>query len=305
MSKWFAILLILTMLLYPSRGASQQALQLSTLEVDLWPEYDRPGVLVIYHLTLPTDATLPASLSLRIPKEVGEPHAVAVQQPNGQLFSIAYDVQISGDYLIISFMATLPQVQVEYYDPQLTVNAADGTRQFTYTWQGDYTAERMVVQVQEPPEANNLSITPGPVSSRVESDGLTYYQKDIGPINAGQTFSLKISYQKDSESLTIEKLQVQPSAPLSTAPTWQDRLSTALPWILGILGVLLIVGGGFWFLKSSRQTKPVKRSRRTRAPILQTSQAGSESAIYCHQCGKRASAGDRFCRSCGTRLRIE
>ena len=25
--------------------------------------------------------------------------------------------------------------------------------------------------------------------------------------------------------------------------------------------------------------------------------------IFCHRCGKRAASGDRFCRSCGTKLR--
>ena len=303
MPKWTALCLIFALLLIPGPVRGQSLVKFNALEVDLWPEYDRTGVLVIYHITLPAETTLPASLALRLPKAAGKPNAVAVQQPNGQLFSVDYQTQVDGDDEIISFSATLLQVQVEYYDPGLKIT--DKTRNFSYTWPGNYAVDKMLVQVQQPPDASSLNITPGPVTSHVGSDNLTYYQKDIGAVTIGQTFSLEVTYQKDTDSLTVEKLQVQPSAPLTTAPTWQDRLQVALPWFLGALGVLLILGGGYWFWKSGRSAQPVKRYRRPRTAITQASPADGEIIIYCHQCGKRAATGDRFCRSCGTRLRVE
>lgn len=304
MTKWTVLWIILALVFLPIRVKGQEVLKLSEVEVDLWPEYDRPGMLVIYHITLPAEVNLPASLTLRLPKAAGEPNAVAVQQPNGQLFSIDYDLQTIGDYGIISFTTTLPQVQVEYYDPRLNIDPTDKTRQFAFTWPGDYTVSNLRLEVQLPPDASFLSITPGPVTSRIGNDGLIYYQKEIGPVNAGQTFSIRVDYQKSTDSLTVEKLSVQPSAPLSSAPTWQDRLTTALPWLLGLTGVLLILGGGYWFLKSGRQTQPAKQYRRSRRTAAPTTPSVGEHAVYCHQCGKRALPGDRFCRSCGTRLRI-
>jgi hypothetical protein len=40
---------------------------LSTLEVSLWPEFDRPDVLVINRGLLAADAGLPAPVEIRIP----------------------------------------------------------------------------------------------------------------------------------------------------------------------------------------------------------------------------------------------
>jgi hypothetical protein len=79
-----------------------------------------------------------------------------------------------------------------------------------------------------------------------------------------------------------------------------------LPWILGILGVALIVGGGLWYWQSGKQSATDKSRRRRRTARLKVSDetaAGDE--VYCQNCGKRASVGDRFCRTCGTKLRIE
>lgn len=76
-------------------------------------------------------------------------------------------------------------------------------------------------------------------------------------------------------------------------------------WLLVFLGLVLIGGGGYWYWRSGQQESPAKARRRRRAPRQETAAAFTQEAIYCHQCGKRAGAGDRFCRSCGSRLRTE
>lgn len=117
-------ILILAVLLIPFPAFSQSATRLSNLVVDLWPEYDRPSVLVIYHATLAAETNLPTELTFRIPAAAGEPNAVAVRQPDGQLFSVDYETQISGEWELITFTATLPEIQLEYYDPGLIRKAA-------------------------------------------------------------------------------------------------------------------------------------------------------------------------------------
>lgn len=316
MPKWLLSFLLLIVLIIPSPAYSQDSLRFSRLEVDLWPEYDRPSVLIIYRITLPVETTLPVDLAMRIPAEAGEPNAVAVRQPDGQLFSVDYQTRTSGEWQIISFTATLPEVQLEYYDPGLQQD--DSQRGFTFNWPGDYDIDQMVVQTQLPVGAANMLITPGPVSSQVLEDGLTYYFKEIGAVTKGQTFSIDMTYRKDSTLLSVESLQVQPSAPLSPTNTWRDQLHAALPWLfpedgstyqilpwaLGILALVLIFGGGYWYWRSGREAPEPKRRRRTPASAANppATEAGS---VYCHQCGKRANPGDSFCRSCGTRLRSE
>jgi hypothetical protein len=318
MRKIIWSLLMLAIMLSAFPVLSQSTPRLSNLEIDLWPEYDHPSVLVIYHLTLASETTLPTELTFHIPAAAGEPNAVAVRQPDGQLFSIDYNTQINGDWELITFTATLPEIQIEYYDPGLKQDGSQ--KSFTYTWPGDYTVDKMFLQVQQPVGATNMQITPGPVSQVTGGDGMTYYTKEIGSTTQGQTFSIEISYQKESSQLSVSTLEVQPSAPLSSNSTWLENLRAAipwlfpesgspyqvLPWILGVLALVLIFGGGYWYWRTGREDSTPKRRRRSKGSTSKEDGTSLETGnIYCHQCGKRASPGDSFCRSCGTKLRIE
>ena len=283
---------------------AQEEIKLSNLEVDLWPEYDRPSVLVIYRITLPPTISLPVDLTFRIPAAAGDPSAVAVRQMAAEgdsgLFTIPYQRQVVGEWGLITITATVPEVQLEYYDPGLVKQGE--ARTFEYRWPGDYAIDALILQVQQPLGASEMRISPASDAGVSGNDGLVYYNKKIGSLASGQTFSLTVEYDKASDDLTAANMQVQPSAPVSVTPG-QNNLMTLLPWALGILGVLLILGGVVWYRQSGRG-KPDDRSRRRRAAALRDREE-TDSFIYCHQCGKRASPGDRFCRTCGTKLRTE
>jgi hypothetical protein len=318
MRKWIIALFVITFWLIPYPASSQENVQLSTLEVDLWPEYDRPSVLVIYHITLSDETQLPTELIFQIPTAAGEPNAVAIQQPDGQLFSTDYRTQINGKWELVTFTTTFPEVQIEYYDPNLKTDGEQ--RSFTYNWPGDYAVGKMAVQIQLPVGASDMVITPGPANSQTGADGMTYYLKDIGQVDAGETFSIEFTYQKTSSQLSVESLTVEPSAPLTSGDTFREKIQAAIPWLfpeeggiykvvpwlLGLLAMALLVGGGIWYWRSGREEKAPKRSRHSRRSKVDSETPSMEAGnIYCHQCGKRANSGDRFCRSCGTRLRVE
>jgi hypothetical protein len=79
------------------------------------------------------------------------------------------------------------------------------------------------------------------------------------------------------------------------------RVSIAnLPWIIGGFGLALIVIALFTYWRST-QTSEEKTPRRRQRPAAE---AGDREA-YCHECGARAHPGDRFCRTCGSRLKVE
>jgi hypothetical protein len=304
MRRWaFLITLILAMLL-PLGVHAQTSLVLSSLQIGIWPEYDKPSVLVIYQMTLSATTTYPADVSLRIPTAAGEPWAVAVRQPDGSLDNINKTRQVVGEWAIINFTTAVPEVQLEYYDPGLTKDG--NARHYTYVWPGDYAVGQLSIQVQQPSGATDMRISPSLGAGAVGSGNLTYYTQDIGAIPAGQNFQIRIDYQKSNDVLSAENLPVEPSAPIPQGAASDLNLSTWLPWILGILGAGLIIGGIVWFWQTGRQ-RPVSHTprRRSRAGSYQpeASSGSDEAAVYCSQCGKRALPGDQFCRSCGTPIR--
>jgi hypothetical protein len=297
------ILLIFALALLLVPGRAQSDIRLARMEVDLWPEYDRPNLLVIYQAALPAEVTLPIELTFRIPVEAGEPHAVAVQQPDGQLLTTGYTRQVSGDWALITFTATTPQAWLEYYDPGLNFDGRQ--RRFEYFWPGDYAVDSFVIEVQQPTGSSDMRVSPVTASSNQRQDGFTYNTAEVGSFEAGETFTIRVEYQKAGDALSVDDLEIRPSAPITAPAPGGFDFRTALPWVLGILGLLLLAGGGWWFWRSS-QGEDLAPARRRRKPASAPSiPAVPGEGIYCHQCGKRASSGDRFCRSCGARLRVE
>ena len=89
---------------------------LAELQIALWPEYDQPGVLVIYRGLFAPDTTLPAPVEIRIPASVGQPTAVAYVDDSGQRFNQQYTTRIENDQLVVSFELPTLGFQLEYYD---------------------------------------------------------------------------------------------------------------------------------------------------------------------------------------------
>jgi zinc-ribbon domain len=303
MRKWVLPLLIILLMLLPGVARAQDPITISSLQVQIWPEYDNPGALVIYQLTLAAGTSFPASLSIHIPLAAGEPYAVAARQVDGSLYTIDRTRQVAGDWAAINFSTSSSEVQLEFYDPSLQKDG--NAHHYEYIWPGDYAVSQFVMQVQQPYDATDMRISPSLGAGAKGSDSLTYYTQDIGAIPAGQKITLTIDYQKPTDTLSVESLPIQPSSniPLSSAPDL--NVSTWLPWILGILGAGLIIGGIIWFWQTGRQ-RPVTQARRKRSRAglseAQVSAGPDEDAVYCSQCGKRALPGDQFCRYCGTRI---
>lgn len=304
MVKRIFALAILIFLTLPIGIYAQETVSLSNLEVDLWPEYDRPNMLVIYHATLSPEISPPVDVTFRIPVEAGNPNAVAVRQLDGSLYSVAYDRQVNGDWGLITFTATSPEVQLEYYDPSLELQSEQ--RHYEYVWPGDYAVQNLVIKAQQPVGASEIRFSPSMNSSSTGQDGMVYYATEVGSLAAGDTFSIAMDYRKSNDVLSVEQFEVQPSAPLPPDANAQAEWIKYLPWVLGVLGIALIAGGGYWYWQQSRDEQPAtKTRRRRRATQSDTEAASTEEGVYCHHCGKRANASDKFCRACGTRLRTE
>jgi len=290
-------LLSITILTLTQTGRAQDEIQLDTLEVNLWPEYDRAEMLVIYKIKLLPESS-PSDLTFRIPKAAGEPYKVASWAVDGNLYETPYTFRAGSEWGEITIKTTATDFQIEYYDPRLVRQGP--SRTFTYTWPGDYAVILATIVVQQPQDASQMEFTPADVTSHKGVDDLVYYAKQVGALRKGQTYDFSLSYQKSSDVLTFENQQVHTGGALP-----QSMWSRGLPWALALLALLLIAGGVLVYWRSGQpQASEKKRRRRKPAPAASGEAASEDSGVYCHSCGRRASASDIFCRSCGTKLRI-
>jgi len=303
MRRWGIFLLLVLFLSLPAAALAQTTLVAESVVVNLWPEYDQPTMLVIYHIKLGAATALPANVTLSIPSAAGDPYNVASREADGQLYNLPYQRTVQGNYAQVTFTATSTEIQFEYYDPGLA--KAGDRRNFTYEWQGDLEVQSMTIEVQQPKNASTMTISPSLGSGITGEGGLVYYTAVIGSVSAGTKFKVALTYEKGDDSLSASTLSLQPSEPITpTTPGRSVNLNTVLAWGLAVLGIILIVAVIVWFANSGRSSPrggPRQRHpARNRVPLAAPAE---EDSVYCSQCGSRAMPGDTFCRKCGTQLR--
>ena len=301
MRKVFFAVAILLVLMIASPVQAQIGTSLSSVRIDILPEYDQPKVLVIYHITLPTDITLPVVLNLRVPAEA-EVFAVAIVDPvTAKLLNAPYDRSAAGTWASLAITVNARDVQVEFYQP---LKKDGNARHIVFEWPGDYAVDAFAVALQQPTGATDLVTDPALETSANSQDGFVYYQSTPQAMEVGQTYVFTADYQKNTDALSTSGLPVQPTQSLDGNISGRVTMNSLLPWILaGIGGALIIVGivGGLYLWKNGTRRSPAIRKRHSQRQ-QQTIETGE---VYCNQCGKRAQPGDVFCRACGMRLRKE
>jgi len=247
---WVEIACVLMLFLIAAPGQAQGGgVTLATLRVGLWPEYDRPEMLVIYWGEVDSPVGFPVTLSLRIP-EGAEPFVVAAQPgPDEPVDEVSFENTLEEDWQVISFEVNGPQFQFEYYAPI----PRDGTqRSPAFVWPGDYPVDTFSVELQQPPHSNDLRTDPALPSSEVrEEDNLIYLSGQFGPLADSQEFTLTISYTRDSDELTADLLSAlaassaQSSGGTSTSTTLstqQTSGSTDIVLIVAVAVVFFLLG---------------------------------------------------------------
>ncbi len=302
MRKWLAVLAVLAALWISFPAQAQTEVKFDSAVVELWPEFDKPEMLVMYQLVLSSSTTLPLDLDFRVPASATI-QAVAVGQTQATITDqgIVYESRKDGDWTVITIKnVTAPAIRIEYYD-RLEIQGTG--RHYVYQWPGDNATAALTIIFQQPVGATDLVTDPVLTNSGIDQVGLVYYQSAPQSFVAGQSFTLTADYQKATDALSNTGLPVQPTQPLDASTPGRVTMSSVLPWVLaGIGGALIVVGivSGLYMWKKSPRRSPASRKRHS-----QPQQAGETDATYCHQCGKRAQPGDVFCRTCGMRLRKE
>ncbi len=296
--------------------AQEEAPTLADLQISIWPEFDRPEVLVIYGGELDADVSLPVLLEIAVPARVGKLHAMAYPDETGRLLdNPSYTTRVEGDLLIVSFEQSTDEFHLEYYDA-LPVDD-EGKRTYTFTYTADYATTELNLDFQQPPTAEGFVVTPTPDAVVVGDVGLTYSLVEAGAVAAGDFREWTFSYVKDDAALTVDSIATVPIE-VSDATSTSGGTSDPTVWIFLVAFVALVgVGATGYWLGHRTQAAPravplVQRPKKRRGSGkgLQSVQAKPRPVVeqwtrFCHQCGAELRSDSAFCHACGSQVRDE
>ena len=260
---------------------------LSSLSIAIWPEYDRPEVLVIYWGEFAPDVALPVPVRWRIPAAAGAPSAVAGVDSQGNKLNQSYTSQVEGDWLVLSFELSTRAFQIEYYAPYVTTGEE---RSFAFTYPGDYPVTAFSLEAQAPRTAQSFALEPAAASPRQGEDGLTYYQVQGLSLAQEESRSWTVRYAKSDSTLSLSQtLPLEATAAVPAGASGGEGSSTVWIFLIAFIALVAVGAGAFWL------------GRRATGPA---SSEGVEAELaFCHVCGARLPKDARFCPKCSAPVR--
>lgn len=261
----------------------------------LWPEYDDPGLLVIFSGVFTDSATFPRQVAFPIPTGARGVQATVIAA-NGDLLSQSWQI-IDG-----KLTYTLPQAsfQIEFY---LDRPPSGAQRDISYTFEAGYAIKNLAISFQQPARATGFAATPQPQESFQGSDGFTYYTIARTDVAAGERLPLTMRYTKNDQGLSVAQAQPNTVGPAATGGPQSVAAAGALPtWLpyalIGLGLAALAAAAGYWYLQMRSPGAPAGLARRPHNDSLPKPRA-TDAVAFCTQCGHQFGPQDRFCASCG------
>lgn len=306
MRRFFVFLTLVALLFSntPAKAQAQANLDYDSVAVSIWPEFDNDQALVIYRLSLSQKTTLPAEIELRVPSTVDRLWTIAVGDSFETVSDAGVDYQFkNGDaFSTITLTAKSRFIQIEFYDG---IKKTDKTRDYTYQWNGDGAIGTFQFELRQPLQSADLKIAPALSAPVIDPEGFAVSSDTKINVQNGEKIIYKFSYTRETNDPSTSFLQVSANnnAPVSSP---SGNFLDFLPWILGGLGALFLIVAGFLYFTSGRNRGESgdSRKRHTNRGTSHAPSAADPSAVaHCPECGNRSKPGDKFCRTCGAKLK--
>lgn len=281
-----------------SRVSTADTTVIDEMNVDIWPEYDDPRVLVIYRGNLQPGITVPRDFTLVIPTGAEIHMAGAIDDRGGHVHA-RYSALDRGDGMTeIAYSLPTPNFYMEfYYDP---LGDAD-VRDFSYTVVSPLPISQLVVSVQRPRRADGFQVTPATTELVQDDRGLAYHIVRMGGIAAGEARTVSIRYEKGDREPSVE-------AGITPEPGTADRgvPVNSLLKLSALLLLAVVVYAARSVLHARAELRAdagLRTSDPNDHPAAMAEPHRLDESRFCTGCGSRIEPGDRFCAMCGHPVR--
>lgn len=284
----------------PALTSAQGPDKLTSLTINVWPEFDDPRVLVQYDGQLAAKDGYPRDVSVYVPATAAVA-ATAYADESQQLLNTDPPTikDASNGLKLVTIKLPKPNFHIEYYDDAIK-GAPDKTLDFTYT--AFQPADQVSFKIQQPLKAEKFTTAP---AAALVSEGMhdfKYHIFNYPGIAANQALKVQVSYTKTDPNPSIQNVvppatSEQPVTDTAAATDTALGLSTQqLAILLGAAVVLALGLLALWMWFTRRQP------RLALAGLSSGNSKGDRATGgFCGQCGSALHAGDHFCPKCGAK----
>ncbi|MFH1852480.1 MAG: zinc ribbon domain-containing protein [Candidatus Neomarinimicrobiota bacterium] len=260
------------------------------LVFSLWPEYDHPGVLVIYSGRLAAE-NLPQVIEFRVPAATEQVLAAGVLDTTRELRTVT--IESRGAEKWVKLELQRPAFHFEfYYNPFGDTHQ----RQVDYELEFGHPVPAFMLAVQKPIMAENYTLPETDMESFQDQHGMTFFRKQMPALKANTVKKLSFSYENHTAETSIQQLQKMLASengalgggmPGGAERPLTDRHRLPLLEPLLVLALAAIVLGGLFYRQRRREGTEAVASEKT--------------GRFCTKCGQPVKQLDKFCANCGAR----
>ena len=269
--------LVFTLLLPVSTGIASPAdsLEITEMDLQIWPEYDDPRVLSIYSGTIKNTSgqSFSGRISFNVPKNIQVNMACEIIN-GGQHSCQPYDLEDKGTYQVLTWKTTKPiapggeyPIWLEYYYSPLQ-GSPNKTMELVYT--PAYKTQALTLTVKQPLDSSDYTSTPAASSKQQDTEGFTNHYYKFNNIGPEQPVKLGISYTR-----TEVKPSVKPADnngnPDSTNPLGTSAWKKPEVFIPVTLFIIALAGFIIYSMYYSKTQPPTARVDRIQKKYGNTS----------------------------------
>jgi cytochrome c-type biogenesis protein CcmH/NrfF len=189
--------------------------QIGRMRVSIWPEFDDPGVLVIYDGRFVDEGSFPLETTFLIPKGAVISDACSLS-PKGQHFCQLFTQKSAGDMDEVNLKLPYPNFYLSFHIKPFKGDSP--LRKLNYTIKTSHPVSKLEVDIQKPLRAEDFTINPA-AEEKEELKGFEHFRYAFKDREAGAVFPFEISYKKEDNRPSVSIKY----SPMKGAKTWVEE----------------------------------------------------------------------------------
>lgn len=245
--------LVVLLLSVPEYSRAEEVLSIGRMKIAIWPEYDDPGVLVIYDGRFADSSRFPIKTSFFLPKDAVISDACSLS-PRGQHFCQLYEIIKRGEFNEVKLFLPFPNFYLSFHTyPDA---GKTGNRAFDYHIRTNHKIETLELDIQQPLRSTVFNLSPASETSSKEK-GFNHFKYTFSTVPGGEHKLFKIAYTKQDQLPSVDiKYSRMSGDKVWGSPYATQRQAKSIIYIVffsGLAGLMLALSGYVYYRRKQKR----------------------------------------------------